>query len=162
MYRQVDLAEVLRELPGLEVKLANIECEDFCSCGSPAEESCFSGEALSIFSKVSGMAFTAVWRKLPSPFPEGCMEIYVLPPGGFSSALHRWFTGAQRVGGRPFGIGPDFVNLEPEEWPAHSEIFENMFFGDFYPANEVFLLPDAIHKYIQELESVFASMRQVD
>jgi len=158
VYTVSELTDLLSESPDVSVQLTTVECGDYCSCAGFPDVSCFAGEAIQITSQSSGLTFTAIWSEPSAPLLHGSRDIYVLPPGGFASELHVRFTDAQRIGGRSFGIGPDFVNLEPYEWAEHSETFDAKFGGHYHPVGEMLPLPDAILVYIQELESVFVSM----
>ncbi len=155
MYQPSVLARVLSENSEFTCRLIEVKCGDFCSCDRENRKLCFSGEAITIQSGT--LVFTALWSKLPPPFPDECRQIYVVPPDGFNGALHGWFTAAQRMGGRSFGMGPDFVNLEPHDWPLYSEVFSGVFGEDFSPSAFSLPLPESISGYINEVEDLHAS-----
>lgn len=159
MYTPKNLANLLAEKKEFVVKLSNVKCGEYCTCDVTESNWCFSGEGIQIKSKSSGLDFIAVWSESPFPLLSGLKEIVLFPLGESATKLHGWFTAAQRMAGRPLGIGPDFVNLEPHEWPAHEEAFEVTFGGDYCRTEEMLTLPEAISGYIREVESVFASMQ---
>ena len=158
MYNPSSLTLALNGFPDLVAELAEVKCGEYCSC-EKSQGDCFSGESIEIQTKSSDLTFTAIWSDLGEPYPKGCQEIIVLPPGGFASSLHQRVTGAQRMGGRGFAQGPDFVNLEPHEWQIHGETFAQDFQGGFAVIGDLRALPDAIHTYIQALESLHHSIQ---
>jgi len=109
----------------------------------------------------SGVAYVALWADFGLEIPElpaGAKKIYVIPKeGGLESRLHGWFTGAQRIGGRPFGIGPDFTNFEPQEWSDFGQQLGEIFQGSYFPVD--FLsqtsLPGLVRGYISEADTLY-------
>ena len=123
MYTPSSLMEALAVFPDLAAELVDVECGTYCT---EIEVDCFEGPALRLTPLGFEVVLVALWSHLYSTAPDyaGQCHIYVVPEtDGFESHLHGWFTGAQRVGGRPFGIGPDFLNLE------HRDEWENYFSG---------------------------------
>lgn len=121
MYDPSGLDKALTAFPDVTTELTDIECGTYCF---DSEFDCFAGPALRLSLLDSDLVLVALWSdshsKIPA-YPVGTCQIYVVPEAeGFQSRLHGWFTGAQRVGGRPFGIGPDFLNLEHrDEWDSY-------------------------------------------
>lgn len=117
VYSPSSLMEALEVFPDLAVELVDLECGTYCT---ETEFDCFEGPALRLSPLGSELVLVALWSHLYSAAPDdsGLCHIYVVPEtDGFESHLHGWFTAAQRLGGRPFGIGPDFLNLENrDEW----------------------------------------------
>lgn len=130
MYDPSGLDNAFKAFPNVTTELTEVECGTFCS-GNEFDSYCFAGPALRLSFIDSDLALIALWSDLHSElpsYPVGTYEICVVPEGeGFRSRLHGWFTGAQRVGGRPFGIGPNFMNLEHRgEWESYLEALRNI------------------------------------
>ena len=157
VYNPASLTLALNEFPNLVAELAEVECGEYCSCET-YQGDCFSGQSIDIQTKSSDLTFTAIWSDLGEPYPEGCQVIILLPPGGFASSLHQRVKSVQRMGGG-YGAGPDFVNFEPHEWQIHGEGFMQAFQDDFAYIEYLRPLPDAIHTYIEGLESLHHSMQ---
>lgn len=161
MYTPLELQVSLSQVPGLSATLLENTCGQYCACSETDKSQCFAGSALLIESGDSGVAYVALWADFGLEIPElpaGAKKIYVIPKeGGLESRLHGWFTGAQRIGGRPFGIGPDFTNFEPQEWSDFGQQLGEIFQGSYFPVD--FLsqtsLPGLVRGYISEADTLY-------
>lgn len=146
MYTPSSLMEALAVFPDLAAELLDVECGTYCT---ETEFDCFEGTALRLTPLGSEVVLVALWSHLYSSAPDypGQCHIYVVPEtAGFQSHLHGWFTGAQRVRGRPFGIGPDFLNLE------HRDEWEDYLSG--LRDEDAALLGLSVHSDLAELEGL--------
>lgn len=156
MHSPSSLMEALKVFPEIAAELVEVECGKYCA---ETEFDCFEGPALRLTPLGSEVVLIALWSQLSSTAPEhpGQCHIYVVPEtDGFQSHLHGWFTGAQRVGGRPFGMGPDFLNLEHrEEWQSYVEDLQAQDSAllelSTHELAEQKGLPQLVHDYIREL-----------
>ena len=164
MYSPSSLMEALAVFPEIAAELVDVECGTYCA---ETEFDCFEGPALRLTLLGSEVALIALWSQLSSTAPEypGPCHIYVVPElDGFQSPSHAWFTGAQRVSGRPFGVGPDFLILEhPEEWAGY---VENLQAQDSplleLSAHELAKregLPQLVYDYMRELVAIHESKK---
>lgn len=158
MYNPDTLTLSLNSFSDVVAQLAEVECGEYCSCGTYEYSDCFAGKSIQIETNFSDLTFTAIWSDLGNPYPEGSQVIIVLPPGGFASSLHERFRAPQRMAG-DYGNGPDFINFEPHEWPIHAKAFFEAFDEDFVPVEELEPLPEAIRAYIIKMESIHESMK---
>ncbi len=167
MYDPSGLDKALTAFPDVTTELTDIECGTYCF---DSEFDCFAGPALRLSLLDSDLVLVALWSdshsKIPA-YPVGTCQIYVVPEAeGFQSRLHGWFTGAQRVGGRPFGIGPDFLNLEHrDEWDSYLDALRTT--GDSVLVElslprevaEQEGLPRLVYNYVRDLATLHESRK---